>query len=118
MFLSEPRSVIKLVLLLSGVDLAAALVSFFFRSRLRPGSFPPEIHMQHFTSEKTLSLSAKTCDRCRRRAEKDDLEYQEFLTIDHRAGYGSVFGDGGRLRLDLCQHCVKEVLGQWLTQRE
>ncbi|WP_151102999.1 hypothetical protein [Salmonella enterica] len=74
--------------------------------------------MQHFTPEKTLSLSAKTCDRCRRRAEKDDLEFQEFLTIDHRAGYGSVFGDGGRLRLDLCQHCVKEILGQWLTQRE
>ncbi|EBC3771026.1 hypothetical protein DLA12_02760 [Salmonella enterica] len=74
--------------------------------------------MQHFTLKKTLSLSAKTCDRCRRRAEKDDLEFQEFLAIDHRAGYGSVFGDGSRLRLDLCQHCVKEVLGQWLTQRE
>ncbi|MBC9925395.1 hypothetical protein IT777_26630 (plasmid) [Klebsiella quasipneumoniae] len=74
--------------------------------------------MQHFTPKKTLSLSAKTCDRCRRRAEKDNLEFQEFLTIDHRAGYGSVFGDGSRLRLDLCQHCVKEILGQWLTQRE
>lgn len=74
--------------------------------------------MQHFSQEKKVVLSAKTCDRCKRRVEKDDIEFQEFLTIDHRAGYDSVFGDGSRLRLDLCQHCVKAVLGQWFTQRE
>ncbi|EJV4077348.1 hypothetical protein N6D15_002999 [Salmonella enterica] len=74
--------------------------------------------MQHFSQEKKVVLSAKTCDRCKFRAEKGDLEFQEFLTIDHKAGYGSVFGDRSRLRLDLCQHCVKAVLGQWLTQRE
>jgi hypothetical protein len=25
-----------------------------------------------------------------------------------------VFGDGNTISLDLCQHCVREVLGQWL----
>lgn len=77
-----------------------------------------EVFMQHFSQEEKVVLSAKTCDRCKRRAEKDDIEFQEFLTIDHRAGYGSVFGDGSQLRLDLCQHCIKAVLGHWLTQRE
>ena len=48
----------------------------------------------------------QTCDRCRRRAEKNYLEFQAFLAIDHKAGYGSVFDDVSRLRLDLCQHCV------------
>jgi hypothetical protein len=52
------------------------------------------------------------CDRCGRRAESDSdhFEYQEFLTIDNIGGYGSVIGDGTRLQLDLCQHCVKELL--------
>ncbi|MCS5874539.1 type II toxin-antitoxin system CcdA family antitoxin [Klebsiella pneumoniae subsp. pneumoniae] len=74
--------------------------------------------MQHFTPEKTLSLSAKTCDRCRRRAEKDDLEFQEFLTIDHRAGYGPFLAMAAGCGWICASTVLKEVLGQWLTQRE
>lgn len=32
------------------------------------------------------------------------------MSVDHVAGYGSVFGDGVCLRLDLCLHCTKTLL--------
>ena len=76
--------------------------------------------MQHFEKIEIETLSAKTCDRCGRHATiKDiDLEYQEFLSINHHVGYSSVFGDTNQISMDLCQHCVKEVLGQWVTVTE
>ena len=53
------------------------------------------------------------CDRCKR--EYDDiLETQEFLHYRNYAGYSSVFGDGNILRLDLCQHCVKALLNDYI----
>lgn len=56
------------------------------------------------------------CDRCGREAELDDqdCEFHEFTSIQYRAGYGSVLGDGNRVEVDLCQHCVKDTLGTWL----
>ena len=56
------------------------------------------------------------CDRCGREAELDDAdgEFHEFTSIEHRAGYGSVFGDGNDVEVDLCQHCLKVTLGSWI----
>ncbi len=56
------------------------------------------------------------CDRCGREAEvhDTDCEFVEFTSIEYKAGYGSVFGDGNKVEVDLCQHCVKELLGPWL----
>lgn len=56
------------------------------------------------------------CDRCGRTGERDglDCEFHEFTSISYRAGYGSIFGDGNTVETDLCQHCIKEVLGRWL----
>lgn len=50
--------------------------------------------MQQFSKVEVFSLSAKICDRCGRRAELATSEFQEFLSLDRVAGYGSVFGDG------------------------
>lgn len=75
-------------------------------------------HMQFFISLETIVISAKSCDRCCFHAEKDDPEFHEFLSIDRRVGFGSVFGDGNRLTLDLCQHCVKSLLNPWLSVSE
>lgn len=74
--------------------------------------------MQFLTPHETIVISAKSCDRCRLHAEKNDPEFHEFLSIDRQAGFGSVFGDGNRLKLDLCQHCVKALLNQWLSVSE
>ena len=56
------------------------------------------------------------CDRCDRLAEVGDagLEFQEFVSINQQAGYASIFGDGNHVQVDLCQHCLKDVLGPWL----
>lgn len=74
--------------------------------------------MQILSTKETFIISVKYCDRCNRSAEKDSPEFHEFLSIDRQAGFGSVFGDGNRLKLDLCQHCVKELLNSWLSVSE
>jgi hypothetical protein len=38
------------------------------------------------------------------------FEFDEYLSIDHVCGYGSIIGDETRLQVDLCPHCVKELL--------
>ncbi|EMI7065611.1 hypothetical protein V6858_004123 [Providencia rettgeri] len=74
--------------------------------------------MKIFTTQETIIISAKSCDRCHFYAEKDDPEFHEFLSIDRQVGFGSVFGDGNHLKLDLCQHCVKTLLNSWLSVSE
>jgi len=60
-------------------------------------------------------LAACTCDRCQRRLIADEPgEWQERLSLDHSCGFDSIFGDGNLVCLDLCQHCVMELLGEWL----
>lgn len=63
-----------------------------------------------------IDIQSLICDRCSRRAERDDVdcELHEFTSIHYRAGYGSIFGDGSDIELDLCQHCVKDTLGAWI----
>ncbi len=62
-----------------------------------------------------------TCDVCQKTFNKnvDDeqmLEVQEFVHISFRGGYGSVFEDMGSFELDICQHCLKERLGEFIRQ--
>lgn len=67
-----------------------------------------------YETVKTQRPSTIACDKCGRSDDVDGMEGQEFLRHSDGAGYGSVFGDGSRVELDLCQHCVKEVLGPWV----
>lgn len=59
-------------------------------------------------------VSAYICDRCGREFGTDDPEAHEFISIDFVAGYDSLFGDGNKVDLDICQHCLKETVGTWL----
>ena len=60
-------------------------------------------------------VAACTCDRCKRRLAPDEPgEWQGRLSFDQSCGLDSVFGDGSTISLDLCQHCVQQVLGEWL----
>lgn len=58
---------------------------------------------------------AVQCDKCGQLVEaQDTMEYQEMLSISFTGGYAAVLGDGETYALDLCQHCVKALLGPYL----
>lgn len=59
-------------------------------------------------------INALCCDCCGFRAERTEPEFYEFTSIDHMGGYGSIFGDGVWVQVDLCQGCLQELAGPWL----
>jgi hypothetical protein len=67
------------------------------------------IALREITTSEPASI---TCDRCGRSAanEPGDFEFAEYLSIKHNCGYGSIIGDETTLQVDLCQHCIKELL--------
>lgn len=67
-------------------------------------------------NEKVTVPDKKTCDCCKKRVNlSNQLEWQEFLHWQMDAGYGSVWGDGNRVHLDLCQKCTHKLLGKYVT---
>ncbi len=46
-------------------------------------------------------------------AMNDMFEIQEFHHIKFTGGYGSEFGDGDKVECDICQHCLKEMIGSF-----
>jgi antitoxin CcdA len=68
---------------------------------------------KHVLSDK-LELQKIICDSCKGEF-TDEFEIQEFLSIEKENGFASIFGDGTISSLDLCQYCVKKILGQYLT---
>lgn len=59
------------------------------------------------------------CDVCKTTYDldkfSDDIqEIQEFTKISFRGGYSSIFGDESYVSCDICQHCLKKLLGQFL----
>lgn len=58
------------------------------------------------------------CDKCGQMVEVEDVcEYQEMLSVSFTGGYAAVLGDGETYMLDLCQHCVKDLLGPYLRKK-
>ena len=53
------------------------------------------------------------CDCCKKEFD-NDMDLQEFLTYYNTGGYSSVFGDGAVMSLELCQDCVKKLLGEFI----
>ena len=43
-----------------------------------------------------------------------EMEMEEFLHIHFVGGYQSIFGDGNQVDCDICQHCLKSLLGEYL----
>ena len=65
------------------------------------------------------SAVALKCDCCKKEYpyRGDDFETQEFFTFFNEGGYGSIFGYRQIISLDLCQHCIKERLGDIINLR-
>jgi hypothetical protein len=61
----------------------------------------------------TKELVSITCDIC---GETDDnvMESQEYTHIHFVGGYNSVFGDGDEYEIDICQNCLKTLIGNKL----
>lgn len=70
--------------------------------------------MKTYREAVTYELAALTCDRCGTTAMSDDLPREEFVSIAFEGGYNSIFGDGSSVAIDLCQHCLRDTLGDWL----
>lgn len=74
--------------------------------------------MQH-TEKKTIQIEdvvAVTCDGCTKRYD-DPIEIQAFFHLKKTGSYGSIFGDGTSLKCDICQYCLKVLLGKYLRVR-
>ena len=54
------------------------------------------------------------CDRCGKETQCGEVGSKQMTSIGLDAGYGSIFGDGNRVEIDLCQTCVQDTLGAWL----
>lgn len=74
------------------------------------------------TEEKEYPVSI-ICDVCSKEYSLDEksenydvFETQEFTHIHFTGGYGSVFGDGRMVELDICQHCLKEKMGGYIRE--
>ena len=52
------------------------------------------------------------CDRCKKEV-FGDMELQDAYSIRLLGGYASVFGDGCKVDCDLCQQCLKELIGDF-----
>jgi antitoxin CcdA len=71
--------------------------------------------MKRFKEKIIHDVSAIKCDICKIWYE-DILELQEFTNIDRHCGYNSVFGDGEYLQIDICQHCLKQILKDHINE--
>lgn len=56
-----------------------------------------------------LCILGVVCDRCRTEI-RDRIELGEVLHVRLRAGFGSIWGDGNCVELELCDACAYEVL--------
>jgi hypothetical protein len=53
------------------------------------------------------------CDGCKEHI-YDVMEIQEMILWRTTCGYNSIFGDGSKISMDLCQNCIKKYLGEFL----
>jgi len=79
-------------------------------------------------TEKTETKTEKIptsimCDICKKeyslseeRGNVDILETQEFHHVRFTGGYGSVFGDCNKIECDICQHCLKKLIGEYCRE--
>ena len=72
--------------------------------------------MLEYQDKVVQEVAACTCDRCQKRMTRDDYDsgWHERVSLWFRGGFGSIFGDGNEVSVDLCQQCVQDTLGAWL----
>lgn len=72
--------------------------------------------MKNYSTVKQQKITELICDGCGLEAHIDEgYEFSEFISIEHKCGYGAIHGDGNELLIDLCQHCFSDMCGDTLT---
>ena len=71
--------------------------------------------IHYITKEETKTYNIMDyceCDICHTKYKypDDSIEIDEFARFDFVGGYNSVFGDGNRVQVDICQHCFQRIL--------
>ncbi len=67
----------------------------------------------HTTKKEVVGFQ---CSKCKKffNAETNPFEFQEVVQINLDCGFNSVFGDENRYTATFCQHCFKDIAGQYL----
>lgn len=73
-----------------------------------------EIQVQIKAIETMCIVHQIRCDRCGKEVERGEIGFTQIRSLGFDAGYDSVFGDGNRVELDLCEPCFRDTLGAWL----
>jgi antitoxin CcdA len=73
--------------------------------------------MKTFIQKQVQTIHSLICDRCAKEFVINDSEFYEFVSIDFKAGYGSIFGDGCQVTMDLCQYCLKDIPSIFLASQ-
>lgn len=68
------------------------------------------IYKTEMVEEKVVDVFV--CDLCQTVID-DPMELQEACSLDFIGGYNSVFGDESEVTCDLCQHCLKDLIGKF-----
>lgn len=66
------------------------------------------------TEEKVYKPNAVTCDVCGHSWFWHSSEAEEFEYIRREGGFSSVFGDSVRVSCDICQNCLKKLIGKYI----
>ena len=75
--------------------------------------------MKTFKTVTTQKVNSVVCDGCGLEANADSgYEFQEFISVSHQCGYGSIHGDGKKIDIDLCQQCFADMCGDMLRVTE
>jgi hypothetical protein len=69
------------------------------------------------TMQKVDEILSVACDICKEHYSFDDPEVDEFEFIRRTGGYNSVFGDEYEVELDICQYCLKKLIGGCVDEK-
>ena len=69
------------------------------------------------TMQSVSAVNQIKCDRCGKVTERHELDFHAMTSIGFSAGYASIFGDGNRVEIDLCEPCLKDRVSKVYSYR-
>lgn len=71
--------------------------------------------MKRYKAVIQQEVTELTCDTCGLKTHVNEgYEFSEFISVEHKCGYGAIHGDGKQISIDLCQQCFADMCGNTL----